>query len=70
MANTGGTGGTVTITTTASGSTVMVTWPGGAVDIYDPCLDPFLRRFEHAMPPCKVDVTVNAAGAPLTVTAK
>lgn len=70
MANSGGTNGTVTITTTSGGSLVTVSYPAqigppaqdAHTDTFNPCADPWLRSFEHAMPPLKVDVV--AAGAP------
>lgn len=71
MANQGGTNGTVlSITTTATGSAVKVSFPGPppTVDTYDPCVDPYLRRFEHAdAGNKKVDVTVDGAGNPTVV---
>lgn len=77
MANTGGTNGSVTkIVTTASGSTVFVTYPADPgpppvpekKEEYD-VGDPFLRRFEHGQPPLKVDVDCDANGAVTKVSA-
>ena len=71
MANTGGTNGTVTITTTAGGSRVEVTYPPepGPVgpDVFDPCPDPWLRAFENTMPPLRVDVVCPPTGNPTSL---
>ena len=81
-APTGGRGGSVTkIVTTESGSAVFVHYPQLPAgpgdppdppaqeahdDEFNPCLDPYLRRFENAKG--TVDVDVNASGQPTKVT--
>lgn len=69
----GGTNGTVTnISTTASGSSVTVSYPADPgpppvpahTETYDPVADPFLRRFESAQTgKLLVNVTTDANGA-------
>lgn len=76
--NSGGNNGTVgPITTTATGSAVSVTYPAQPgppivpekTETYDPCPDPFLRRFEQAKAgDDKVNVSCDAAGALSAVT--
>jgi hypothetical protein len=77
MLNSGGKNGSVRIISNTTGSQVRVSFPPDPgpppvpahEDAYDPVPDWALRRFEHAMPPLRVDVTVDAAGAPTLVDA-
>lgn len=76
MANSGGRNGDVTITTTSTASGVTVKYPAEPgppaqaehTDVFDPCPEPWLAAFRAALP-VKADVSVNAGGAPIVVTA-
>ena len=73
--NSGGTNGTVkSVTTTAGGTTVVVSFPAlvgpppipAHDDVYEPCIEPWLsefKRVQNALGALKVDVVPGPGGS-------